>query len=123
MYYLAELKKTENMKLKNEKLQCDLESQKGELERLIKEKNKLMQETNNTELEVVEYCSKPCKGELNVQPREPEDSRVQTVEEINCSMVGKTERCFIMLYSGCNIKMIYFLVFYFSRCKCKTQKI
>ncbi|XP_021749522.1 spindle assembly abnormal protein 6 homolog [Chenopodium quinoa] len=64
--YLKELKKTENMKLENEKLWRDLDSQKEELERLIKEQNELVQE-------------------------ELEDSKVQIVEEMNCSTVGEAE--------------------------------
>ncbi|XP_021769458.1 kinectin-like [Chenopodium quinoa] len=90
--YLKELKKTDNMKLENEKLRCDLDSQKEKLERLIKEQNELVQEAKNTtEINVVECCSEPPRSRLNFQPQELEVSKVQIVEEMNCSTVGEAE--------------------------------
>ncbi|KMT18333.1 hypothetical protein BVRB_2g024900 [Beta vulgaris subsp. vulgaris] len=85
--FLREKEKTKKMNLENEKLQHDLEFQKEEFKRMINKQNEIMQETNNTEIEMVECSSERPKNEFDFQPQELKDSRVHNKEEKNSLML------------------------------------
>lgn len=92
------------MNLENEKLQHDLEFQKEEFKRMINKQNEIMQETNNTEIEMVECSSERPKNEFDFQPQELKDSRVHNKEEKNSLMVGETVR-FVMFHYTYQFKL------------------
>lgn len=95
------------MEQENEKLRCDLESKKEELEWLIKEHNKLVEETNNTDIQKNQSCSDPPKSEPDFRTQEVEHSSLLIVEEKNCSMEEKEVNvallCIIAFDNSCSI--------------------
>lgn len=79
--YLTGLKKTNDMKLENEKLQQDLGSHRKELERVIKKQNTMVEEKvaiTNAEIEKVRCYLEPPKSELALLAQEYKDSGFKT---------------------------------------------